>query len=328
MRALVTGGAGFAGSYLVEYLLRQGQEVIVVDRKGERLANLDHLPNEVRLERGDLLDPSRMRQILEDTRPQRIYHLAALSSPQDSFENPKLAYDVNFTGTLNLLCAWRELGIESRFLLVSSVAVYGPATTPDVPLREDAPLRPASPYAGSKAAAEMLALQFFQAYGLPVIRVRPFNHTGPRQMPSYVCSSFARQVAEIDLHLRSPQVSVGNLRVRRDFSDVRDIVRGYYLLLEKGEAGDVYQLCSGVSVSIESILHRLIALSSQPIRVSVDDTRLRSEESPLICGDPSKARRAVGWQPEYDFEVTLRDLKLYWETELRKTLGPGGAGQG
>jgi GDP-4-dehydro-6-deoxy-D-mannose reductase len=175
-----------------------------------------------------------------------------------------------------------------------------------------------SPYAGSKAAAEMLALQFFQAYGLPVVRVRPFNHTGPRQMSSYVCSGLARQMAEIDLHLRSPQVIVGNLHVRRDFSDVRDIVRGYYLLLEKGEAGDVYQLCSGVSISIESILQRLIALSPQPIQVSVDNTRLRSEEPRAICGDPSKARRAVGWQPEYDFEVTLRDLKLYWEEQMQK----------
>jgi len=316
MRALITGGAGFAGSHLVEYLLRQGQEVIVVDRMGDHLANLEHLPNDVRIERGDLLDPDRMRQVLEDTRPQRIYHLAAISSPQESFQNPKLAYDVNFTGTLNLLCAWRELQIASRFLLVSSVAVYGPVDTPGVPLREDGPLRPVSPYAGSKAAAEMLALQFFQAYGLPVVRVRPFNHTGPRQMSSYVCSGFARQVAEIDLRVRPPQVIVGNLNVRRDFSDVRDIVRGYYLLLENGEAGDVYQLCSGVSVSIESILHRLIALSSQPIQVTVDDTRLRSEESPVICGDPSKARRAVGWQPQYDLEATLRDLKLYWEAEL------------
>jgi len=261
MRALITGGAGFAGSHLVEYLLRQGQEVIVVDRAGERPANLEHLQNDVRIERGNLLDPIRMRHVLEETRPQRIYHLAALSSPQESFQNPKLAYDVNFKGTLNLLCAWRELQIESRFLLVSSVAVYGPVDTAEVPLREDAPLRPASPYAGSKAAAEMLALQFFQAYALPVVRVRPFNHTGPRQMSSYVCSGFARQVAEIDLRLRSPRVMVGNLNVRRDFSDVRDIVRGYYLLLENGEAGEVYQLCSGVSVSIESILYRLIALS-------------------------------------------------------------------
>jgi GDP-4-dehydro-6-deoxy-D-mannose reductase len=318
MRALVTGGAGFAGSHLVEYLLRQGQEVIVVDRAGERLANLEHLQNHVRIERGNLLDPMRIRQVLEETRPQRIYHLAAISSPQESFQNPKLAYDVNFTGTLNLLCAWRELRIESRFLLVSSVAVYGPVDTPEVPLREDAPLRPVSPYAGSKAAAEMLALQFFQAYGLPVVRVRPFNHTGPRQMSSYVCSGFARQVAEIDLHQRSPQVMVGNLNVRRDFSDVRDIVRGYYLLLENGEAGDVYQLCSGVSVSIESILYRLIALSSQTIQVAVDDNKLRAEESPVICGDPSKAMQAVGWQPQYDLQVTLGDLKLYWEAELQK----------
>ena len=164
----------------------------------------------------------------------------------------------------------------------------------------------------------MLALQFFQAYGLPVVRVRPFNHTGPRQMSSYVCSGFARQVAEIDLHQRSPQVMVGNLNVRRDFSDVRDIVRGYYLLLENGEAGDVYQLCSGVSVSIESILYRLIALSSQTIQVAVDDNKLRAEESPVICGDPSKAMQAVGWQPQYDLQVTLGDLKLYWEAELQK----------
>jgi GDP-4-dehydro-6-deoxy-D-mannose reductase len=318
MRALITGGAGFAGSYLVEYLLRQGQEVIVVDRMGERPASFEHLANQVRIERGDLLDPDGMRRILEETRPQRVYHLAAISSPQESFQNPKLAYDVNFTGTLNLLCAWRRVEIESRFLFVSSVAVYGRANTPDVPLREDSPLQPVSPYAGSKAAAEMLALQFFQAYGLPIVRVRPFNHTGPRQVSSYVCSGFARQVAEIDLHLRSPQVTVGNLQVRRDFSDVRDIVRGYHLLLEKGEPGDVYQLCSGVSVSIESILQRLIALSSQPIQVSVDDTRLRSDEPHIICGDPSKARRAVGWQPQYDLEVTLRDLKLYWEAELQK----------
>jgi GDP-4-dehydro-6-deoxy-D-mannose reductase len=323
MKALVTGGAGFAGSHLVEYLLRQGQEVVIVDRMGDDPVKLEQLPNGARIERGDLLDPHRMRQILEETRPQRIYHLAAVSSPQESFQNPRLAYDVNFTGTLNLLCAWRELQIDSRFLFVSSVAVYGRANTPEVPLREDAPLRPLSPYAGSKVAAEMLALQFFHAYGLPVVRVRPFNHTGPRQRSSYVCSGFARQVAEIDLHLRSPQVIVGNLQVRRDFSDVRDIVRGYYLLLEKGEAGDVYQLCSGVSVSIESVLHRLIALLSQPIQVTVDHTRLRSDESPVVCGDPSKARQAVGWQPQYDFEVTLRDLKLYWEAELQKRYRSG-----
>ena len=318
MRALVTGGAGFAGSHLVEYLLCQGQEVVVLDRAEERDAAILEHQSAVRIERGNLLDPVRLRQVLEDTRPQRIYHLAALSSPQQSFRNPKLAYDVNFTGTLNLLCAWRDLGIDSRFLFVSSVAVYGATDTPDVPLREDAPLRPISPYSGSKAAAEMLALQFFQAYGLPVVRVRPFNHTGPRQMSSYVCSGFARQVAEVDLRLRSPQVMVGNLNVRRDFSDVRDIVRGYYLLLENGEAGEVYQLCSGVSVSIESILHCLLALASQPIQVAVDDTRLRSKESPVIWGDPSKARYGVGWQPQYDLQVTLRDLKLYWEAQLQK----------
>jgi GDP-4-dehydro-6-deoxy-D-mannose reductase len=303
---------------LAEYLLREGQEVIVLARPREHLDNLEHLRKDVRIEHGNVLELHRVRQVLEDTRPQRIYHLAALSSPQESFENPKLSYEVNFTGTLNLLCAWRELGIESRFLLVSSVAVYGPVAPQAVPLSESAPLRPLSPYAGSKAAAEMLGLQFFQAYGLPVVRVRPFNHTGPRQMASYVCSGFARQVAEIDQHQRSPQVIVGNLNFQRDFSDVRDIVRGYYLLMERGAPGEVYQLCSGNSVSIEWVLRRLLAQSSQSIEVKVDETKLRSEESQVLWGDPSKARRAVGWQPQYDLQTTLRDLKLYWETVLQK----------
>jgi GDP-4-dehydro-6-deoxy-D-mannose reductase len=318
MKVLITGGAGFAGSHLAEHLLGQGQDVTVLARGEEPLVNVEHLRKDVRIERGDLLDATRIRQVLEDTRPQRIYHLAAFSSPRESLQNPKLAYDVNFTGTLNLLYAWRELGIDSRFLVVSSVAVYGPVDSDNLPLREDAPLRPVSPYAGSKAAAEMLAGQFFRAYALPIVRVRPFNHTGPRQASSYVCSDFARQVAEIDLGLRPPKMTVGHLNVRRDFSDVRDIVRGYSLLMENGEPGEVYQLCSGNCVSIESILRRLTALSSQPIEVEVDEKKLRSEESPVLWGDASKARRVVGWQLQYDFETTLRDLKLYWETALRR----------
>jgi GDP-4-dehydro-6-deoxy-D-mannose reductase len=318
MRALITGGAGFAGSHLAEYLLRQAQEVTVLARGEEPLVNVEHLQNDVCIERGDLLDANRIREVLESTRPQRIYHLAAFSSPWESFRNPKLAYDVNFTGTLNLLCAWRELGVDSRFLLVSSVAVYGSVDSHQLPLREGSPLRPISPYAGSKAAAETLAWQFFRAYGLPILCVRPFNHTGPRQTSSYVCSDFARQVAEIDLGLRPRRVIVGHLNARRDFSDVRDMVRGYYLLMENGEPGEVYQLCSGEPLSIESILRRLIELSSQPIEVKVDENKLRSEESPALWGDPSKAQRAVGWQPQYDFETTLRDLKLYWETVLQR----------
>ena len=167
MRALITGGAGFAGSYLAEYLLRQGQEVIVVDRMGERPASFEHLANQVRIERGDLLDSDRMRRILEETRPQRVYHLAAISSPQESFQNPKLAYDVNFTGTLNLLCAWRRVEIESRFLFVSSVAVYGRANTPDVPLREDSPVQPEALMREAKRPPRCLPCSFFKPTDCP-----------------------------------------------------------------------------------------------------------------------------------------------------------------
>src|SRR5579859_4598418 len=231
-------------------------------------------------------------------------------------ETPSLPNNVNFGGTLNILCAWRQLQFDCRLLFVSSVEVYGPPRSEDLPLREDAPFRPANPYAGSKAASEFLALQFFQSYALPIVRVRPFNHTGPRQSDAFFCSSLARQIAEIDAGVRPPTVATGNLEVRRDFSDVRDIVRGYFLLLEKGEGGDVYQLCSGQPVLLESILQSLSSLISKPITVSVDEERVRSAEVPVVWGDPSKTRLATGWTPQFDLETTLHDLKLYWDQRI------------
>lgn len=319
MKALITGGAGFAGSHLAEYLLSQGQEVVILAREVDSVSNIQHLLACIRMEWCDVLDERRLRQVLAETRPERIYHLAAVSSPVGSFRNPKLVYEVNFTGTLNLLLAWRDAEIDSRLLYVSSSEVYGSAGDDNLPAREDTPLRPASPYAGSKAAAEMLALQFFHGYGLPIVRVRPFNHTGPRQMPDYVCSSFARQIAEIDLSLRPPVISVGNLSARRDFTDVRDVVGGYYLLLEKGDPGEVYQLCSGRVVSIESVLQSLIGLASKPIQVSVEEAKLRPEEPRMVCGDPSKAQSAVGWRPRYSLRTTLEDLRFYWERVLARS---------
>ena len=317
MKALITGGPGFAGSHLAEYLLAQGQEVVALATEQEDLTNLKGILQHLRVERADLRNPDRLLEVLRDTKPQRIYHLAALSSPTESIRAPRRTYEVNSVGTLNLLLAWRELQIDCRFLYVSSSDVYGVVGAADLPLREDAAFRPANPYAASKAVGELLGFQFFTSYGLPIVRVRPFNHTGPRQPSSFVCSSFARQVAEIDLGFRPPEVAAGNLEVSRDFSDVRDVVRGYYLLLEKGKPGDVYQLCSGRAVSIAAVLQSLIALSSRPVRVVVDPSRVRPQEAPVLWGDPSKAERAVGWKPERALETTLRDLKLYWEAGLR-----------
>ena len=227
MRVLVTGGFGFAASHLVKQLLQQEQEVVsIIRRAGSGQENL-WPSDQLRIEPVDLLDRPGLIRIFRDTRPDRIYHLAAKSSPSESMKDPLHTYDVNFQGTLNVFSAWQELQLDCRILYVSSAEVYGQPCPEWLPLREEAPLRPVTPYGGSKAAAEMLAVQFFEGYGLPIVRVRPFNHTGPGQSSNYVCSSFARQVAEIDAVLREPIVAVGNLKVLRDFSDVRDIVRGY-----------------------------------------------------------------------------------------------------
>ena len=169
----------------------------------------------------------------------------------------------------------------------------------------------------SKVAGELLAFQFYKSYGLAIMRAWPFNHTGPRQSPAFVCSNFAWQIAEIDLGLRPPKMIVGNLNVRRDFTDVRDIVRGYHLLLEKGEPGEVYQLCSGRAVAIETILQTLMLSTPKPIRVEVDESKVHGQEAPVLWGDLTKAKQAVGWTPQIDLETTLRDLTLYWGQTVR-----------
>jgi GDP-4-dehydro-6-deoxy-D-mannose reductase len=317
VKCLITGAAGFAGSHLADYLLSQGEEVLALIAPQDELVNLNHILSRIVIERVDVQDAGSVQQVLRRTKPQRIYHLAALSSPVESLRDPLLTYNVNFYGTLNLLCAWRQVEMDCRFLYVSSGEVYGTDPPGPMPLREDCPVRPANPYAASKAAAELLALQFYKSYGFPIVRVRPFNHTGPRQTAAFVCSSLARQIVEIEAGLRPPTITVGNLNVQRDFSDVRDIVRGYHLLLENGEPGDVYQLCSGRPVSIDAIVEILRSFTSKPIRVVVDESKVRTQEGAALWGDPTKAKRAVGWLPQYALETTLRDLGVSWEEALR-----------
>ncbi len=316
MTSLVTGGAGFAGSHLVDYLLAQGHEVTVLARRRESLRHLEHALPHLRVEEGDLLDAERIRGLLGETRPERLFHLAALSSPLESVARPRLAYEINLVGTLNLLDAWRQAGFDSRCLLVSSSQVYGAVPEASLPAREHLPLHPLNPYAASKAAAELVGLQFVESYGLPVIRVRPFNHTGPRQEPTFVCSYFARQLAEIERGLRPAVLETGDLEPRRDFSDVRDIVRGYAMLLEGGRPGEVYQLCSGRPVSVRSILETLLAMTHRSVEVRVDSSRLRPGEVAVTWGDAAKAEQEVGWRPQYRLEETLRDLKEYWEARV------------
>jgi len=316
MRALITGCAGFAGSHLADHLLERDEEIIALVGPGEGRANIRHIEEHLRIESADLRDQDRVLEVVRSTKPQRIYHLAALSSPVESLRKPELTYQVNFMGTLNLLLAWRRLDIDCRLLFVSSSEVYGVVSAEHLPLHEDASPCPDNPYAGSKMAGEILCLQFCQSYGLPIVRVRPFSHTGPRQSGNFVCSSLARQLAEIDEGLRPGKVVTGNLEVKRDFSDVRDIVRGYSLLLEKGRPGEVYQLCSGRAVSIHYIAQVLASMASKPVQIEVDQSQVRNNDCPEVRGDYSKARSAVGWQPRHELQATLRDLKLYWQERL------------
>jgi GDP-4-dehydro-6-deoxy-D-mannose reductase len=317
MKALITGGAGFAGSHLAEHLLGQNCDLTLVARPEESLRGVEHLLPLVRLERADLRDFARVHQLLAELRPQHIYHLAAFSSVVESLRHPRECYEVNLTGTLNLLESWRDQGFEARLLLVSSSDVYGHADEADLPLREESSLRPGSPYAVSKIAAEFLAVQFGLNYGLPVVRVRPFHHTGPRQSPAFVCSNLARQVAEIACGHRPAVISVGNPNVGRDFSDVRDIVRGYALLMERGRAGEVYQLCSGRPVPVKLLIEWLAATVPVPIEVRVDPNRVRAGEPAVLWGDPAKVRAETTWSPEYTLKHTLGDLEVYWEAQIR-----------
>lgn len=317
MRSLITGADGFAGSHLAEFLVGQGHEVVAIVHDPANIENLVQVLSHIHIEGADIRDGGRVFQILRAIRPQRIYHLAAASSPAGSFADPRLTYEVNFGGTLNFLCAWQRLEFDCRFLYVSSADVYGVVANEQLPLTEEAAISPLSPYAGSKAVGELLSRQFFQSYGLPTVRVRPFNHTGPRQSESFVCSSFAKQIAEFAAGLGTNEVVVGNLSVSRDFSDVRDIVRGYHLLLEKGEPGQVYQLCSGCAVSIGEILRILASLASKPVKTVVDESKVRGREAQAVWGDASKAKRAVGWRPQYPLATTLHDLAQYWDRVVR-----------
>ncbi len=317
MRILVTGATGFVGRHLAQLLLARKHEVYgtYLERESSQGADL------IRLFRCDVRQAGRLRSIVRRVRPQRIYHLAALSSVVDSFKNVRAVYDTNFWGTFNLLEAVREATPKVRVLAVSSAQCYAAAKRSQLPVTESHPLAPPSPYALSKAAADMLAHQYHSLFGLHVIRARPYNHTGPGQTPHFVCSDFARQIAAIDLGLRPALLRVGNLKVRRDFSDVRDVVRAYALLLEKGKPGEAYNVASGRGTSLEEIVRLLASFCSRPIRIVVERKRFRPGDVPVLYGSNRKLRRTTGWKPERNLRTTLRDLYFYWKENLQTRKG-------
>jgi GDP-4-dehydro-6-deoxy-D-mannose reductase len=301
VRALVTGAAGFVGAYLVETLLADGHQVF----GGTPASHPPRNPGpEVRWLTLDVTVDDSIAEALRAARPDVVFHLAAQASVGDSFRDVLGTWEVNATGTLRLLHA---VGTAARVVVVSSAEVYGGVPEAEQPLREDRPLRPVNPYAASKAAAEMAAVQGSLAESADAVVARSFNHTGPGQDARFSLPSFARQLADIARGDAEPVLRVGNLSARRDFLDVRDVVHAYRTLAERGEPGGVYNVCSGEARSIRSLVEELVELSGTGARVEVEPSRVRPVDVPLLCGDPARVR-ALGWEPRIPLRQTLTDL--------------------
>ncbi|MFQ6031730.1 MAG: GDP-mannose 4,6-dehydratase [Candidatus Zixiibacteriota bacterium] len=312
MKVLITGIAGFVGSHLAELLLKKGEEVFGITLPGESLENIREIKKELHLTNGDITDFDRLTSIVRRINPDEIYHLAALSSVGKSFALPLDTVEVNIRGTLYLLEILRNTRKKARILIVGSSDMYGVVKPKDIPINEETPLLPVSPYGTSKAACDLLAYQFFKSYGVQTIRARAFNHTGPRQGIGFVVSDFASQVAKIEAGILPPVMKVGNLLSKRDISDVRDIVKGYRLLMKKGKPGEAYNICSGKAYSIKEVLRILICFSKKKIRVKIDEKKNRPAEIPVLAGDNSKMRKATGWKPKISIETTLEDTLNFW----------------
>jgi GDP-4-dehydro-6-deoxy-D-mannose reductase len=313
MKVLVTGITGFAGSHLVDYLLTlPGVEVFGILRWRSRTENIEHFQDRVRLAECDLRDSTSVRDVLEQVMPERIFHLAAQSFVPTSWTAPTESLVTNIIGQLNIFEALKHLRINPRVQLACSSEEYGMVYESELPIRETNPLRPLSPYAVSKVGQDMLGYQYWMSFKIPIVRTRGFNHEGPRRGPVFVCSDFAKQIADIERGIKPAVIRVGNLDARRDFSDVRDVVRAYWLSLEKGEPGEVYNICSGKAWTIREMLDMLLGMTKVKVKIEQDASRMRPSDVPVLLGDASKFRKATGWQPTIPFEQTLRDLLDYW----------------
>ena len=317
MRVLITGITGFVGSHFAEYALARGVEVVASYRWRSNTENIEHIRHRLELVECNLRDMSSAHHLVEVARADWIIHLAAQSFVGTSWQAPAETFMTNTVSQINLLEAVRARSPHARFLVIGSSEEYGFVSEEELPITEANPLRPLSPYAVSKVAQDLMGYQYFKSYGMPIVRTRAFNHEGPRRGDVFVTSNFARQIAEIERGLRPPVIAVGDLKSRRDYTDVRDIVRGYWLLLDRGEPGEVYNLCSGRAWVIQDILDFLLAEARvQGISVQEDPARLRPSDVPVLRGDATKALTAVGWRPEIPFEQTLRDILDYWRGRL------------
>ncbi len=313
MRILITGIGGFVGRHLSDYVLAQtpGAEL-----HGVVIAP-EHAIPQAECHVVDLKDQAALHDLIARLRPDHIYHLAAQASVKRSFEDPWETLENNIHAQLNLITACLNLDTPPRLLIISSGEIYGTEDFTDAPPTEDAPLRPGNPYSVSKVAQDMLGLQYYLSHQLPIMRARPFNHFGPGQRLGFVAADFALQVARIEAGLQEPVIRVGSLSAERDFTDVRDIVRAYHLIMERGTPGDAYNIASGSYITIRYLLDVMLGYSMTPIRVEVDASRIRPGKDHRSWGNASRLRQVTGWEPIIPIEQTIHDVL----NEFRQQVG-------
>lgn len=309
MKVLVTGINGFVGKHLTDLLLSKGCKVYGLD-----ISDNFEGDSIVKYFKIDILNFDKFKDIVAEIKPEMIFHLAGFSSVKKSFEQPDLCKRINVNGTKNLLDAVIKSNIDPKILIISSAEVYGIPSF--LPIKETDKLNPISPYGESKKEQEDLCLDYYNRYNLNIIISRSFLHIGPGQLPIFVVSNFAKQIVEIEKGYKSPVINVGNLEVKRDFTDVRDIVEAYYLAIEKCESGETYNICSKKDYSIQWILDKLLSFSKINIKIEQDPSKLRPIDIPRLLGDNSKFKNQTGWKSRLSIEKSLKDILYYWRNNL------------
>ena len=310
--ALITGINGFVGHHLTEFLKGYGFKITGLDLKNNPGERDPKVAADTEMIIGDLRDERKIKEVFSGHDFDYVFHLAAQSSVKLSFENPLETFSINVSGTLNILEAISSLKTPPKTLLISSSEIYGQLSPDQVPVTENSSMKPVNPYAVSKAAVDLLAYQYWRAYNLPIYWVRAFSHSGPGQKTVAVLSDWAFQTAKIELGLRPPELAVGNMEVTRDYTDVRDVVRAYYMILEKGKPGEPYNVSSGNGYRLNDLLDIIISFGSRKIEVVSDPSRFRPVDIPILIGSSQKLKADTGWDQEINIEKTLRDLYDYW----------------
>jgi GDP-4-dehydro-6-deoxy-D-mannose reductase len=312
-RILITGITGFAGGHLAEALLARGDvELHGLSRRGQWPVEWRSLADKVSLRAADLSDRTAVVQVLDEVRPEQIYHLAGYPHVGQSVQQPEAAWSGNLTATRSLYEAMVALGDKPRLLYVGSGLIYGDPEMPEQAYHEGCLLRPTTPYSASKAAADLVSYQFTRSPGLDIVRARPFNHIGPCQSPQFAVAHFAEQVAAIEAGRQPPVLETGNLSPRRDLTDVRDTVQAYILLMDRGRSGEAYNVGTGQTLSMQEVLDRLLALAGVQVTVRQRSGLIRRTETPAVRADATKLHRETGWAPRFNLDRTLTDMLAYW----------------